>query len=144
MLIKDVMNINVKTIKPTDSVKNAAEKMTKNHIGSLVVISTEGQVKGIITERDILSDVVALGGDCTNTKVEEIMTTNIITISPENTLEETAKEMTENKIKKLPVIDEVGKIVGIVTASDLVAYEQKMIEKLAELLVSPEVRKIGG
>jgi signal-transduction protein with cAMP-binding, CBS, and nucleotidyltransferase domain len=75
--------------------------------------------------------------------VSEIMTKDVITISPEETIEEAAKTMAENKIKKLPVVEE-GKIVGIITASDLIAFEEQLVKKLSELIVSPEVRNMGG
>jgi len=143
MLVKEVMNRNVKTIRPEDTVKYAAQIMNENHIGSLVVVSGSGEVIGIITERDILVDVVATGKSAENIKISEIMTPNIITITPDKTLEEAADIMTENKIKKLPVVDN-GKLVGIVTATDLVAYEKDLIEKVAVLLAASPMKNIGG
>ncbi|MDD5416760.1 MAG: CBS domain-containing protein [Candidatus Aenigmarchaeota archaeon] len=144
MLIKDVMRTNVITIKPRASVREAAEIMTKNKIGSLIVISPEGRAVGIITGSDIITDLVAIGGNSEDVTVEEIMSSDIITISPNDTLEEAAEIMAENRIKKLPVIDENGMLAGIVTASDLIAFEKRLVEKISELIVSPEVRKIGG
>lgn len=143
MIVKDIMNVNVIMIKPSATVKEAASEMTKHHIGSLVVISAEGEALGIITERDILSHVVAEGRHGEEIKVEEIMTKELITVTPEDTLEEAAAIMSSKRIKKLPVIEE-NKIVGIITASDLISFEKQLVEKLSELMVSPEVRKIGG
>jgi len=143
MIVKDIMNVNVIMIKPSATIKEAASEMTKNHIGSLVVISATGEAAGIITERDILSHVVAEGRPADGVKVEEIMSKELITVTPEDTLEEAAEIMSSKKIKKLPVIEE-NKIVGIITASDLIAFEKELVEKLSELMVSPEVRKIGG
>jgi len=76
-------------------------------------------------------------------KVEEIMTKELITISPDKTLEEAADLMTEKKIKKLPVVHE-GRLVGIVTATDLVAYEKNLVEKVATLLTMSPLKRIGG
>ena len=68
MLVKEVMNRNVKTVRPEDTVKDAAKIMNERRIGSLVVVSGTGEVVGILTERDILVDVVATGksaeGNC--------------------------------------------------------------------------------
>ena len=94
MIVKEVMNRNVKTIRPEDTVKLAAQIMNENHLGALVVVSGPGEVIGIITERDILVEVVATGKNAENVSVKEAMTPNIITITPDKTLEEAANIMT--------------------------------------------------
>lgn len=144
MLVKDAMNKDVKTIGENDNVRNAAERMVENRIGSLVVLSQTGELLGLLTERDILRDVVARGESSDEIKVGEIMTKNIIVISPDATLEDAADVMTHNKIKKLPVINQEGQLIGIITASDLIAYEQKLVESVSELMVSGNLGKIGG
>ena len=133
MLVKEAMNKRVKTIRPTSSIKEAAELMNQNHIGSLIAVSGSGSVVGIVTERDIMK-CVAAAKNVSETKVQDIMTTRIITIEPYRTLEEAAEIMTKNKIKRLPVIDE-GSLVGIITATDLIAYENTLIETMSSLLV---------
>lgn len=143
MLVKEVMNRNLKTVRPEDTVKLAAQIMNENHIGALVVVSGSGEVVGILTERDILINVVATGKSAENVKVENAMTSEIITVSPNKTLEEAADIMTENKIKKLPVIED-GSLVGMITATDLVAYEKDLIEKVAVLLAAAPMKRIGG
>jgi CBS domain-containing protein len=143
MIVKEVMNRNVKTVRPEDTVKYAAQIMNENHIGSLVVVSGTGEVVGIVTERDILTDVVATGKNADTVRMSEIMTPNIITITSDKTLEEAADIMTENKIKKLPVVEE-GRLVGIVTATDLIAYEKDLIEKVSVLLAASPMKSIGG
>jgi len=143
MLVKEVMNRNVKTVRPEDTVKDAASIMNNHRIGSLVVVSGTGEVVGILTERDILTDVVATGKSADEVKVSEIMTPNIVTITPDKTLEEAADIMTENRIKKLPVVHE-GRLVGIVTATDLIAYEKDLIKKISVLLAASPMKNIGG
>jgi len=143
MLVKEAMNKGVKTIRPSDTVKNAAQIMNENRIGSLVVVSGTGEVVGIITERDILTDIVAESKNAEDVKIEEIMTKNIITISPEKSLEDAADVMTENKIKKLPVVEN-GKLIGIITATDLISYENKLIEKISTILTVAPMKNIGG
>lgn len=143
MLVKEVMNRDVKTVRSTDTVKEAAKLMTEKKIGSLVVVSGMGEVIGIITEKDVISKIVVFGRNADEVKVEEIMSKNIITASPNNTLEEAANLMTEKKIKKLPVVED-GSLVGIITASDLIAYEKELIGKISTILVSSPLKKIGG
>jgi CBS domain-containing protein len=143
MLVKEIMNRNVKTVRPEDTVKDAVKVMNEQRIGALVVVSGTGEVVGILTERDILTGVVATGKSADDVKASEIMTPNIVTITPDMTLEEAADVMTENKIKKLPVVHE-GRLVGIVTATDLIAYEKDLIEKVAVLLATSPMKSIGG
>jgi len=142
MLVKEAMNKHVKTIRPTNTVREASEVMNENHIGSLVVVSGTGGVVGIITETDVLRSVAA-GQNPTETKVQDIMSTKLITIEPYRTLEDAAEIMTKNNIKKLPVVEDNGRLVGIITTSDLIAYESTLIETISTLLVrSPKV--FGG
>lgn len=143
MLVKEVMSTDVKTVRSTDTVKSAAQMMSDDNIGSLVVVSGSGEVVGIITERDILTDTVVEGKDPDETKVEEVMSKELVTVDPEKTLEEAADIMTEKEIRRLPVVSE-GRLIGIVTASDLVAHEKKLIEKISKLLVLTPAKRIGG
>lgn len=144
MLVKDAMNKDVKTIGENDNIKNAADKMVKHRIGSLVVLSSNDELLGLLTERDIMRDVVARGENSKEVKVGEIMTKEVIVISQDASLEDAADIMTKNKIKKLPVVNEEGGLIGIITASDLIAYEQKLVESVSQLMVSGGLGKIGG
>lgn len=143
MQVVEVMEKDVKTARGTDSVKDAAQAMKKDDVGALIVVGGSGEAIGIVTERDIVIDIVADGTDPATVKVEDIMTSELITIGPETDLEEAADVMTEHDIKRLPVIYE-GKLVGIVSASDLITYEKKLIEKLSKLFALSPARKIGG
>jgi CBS domain-containing protein len=131
MLIRDVMNKNVVMAGPEITVKEAARIMSKFHIGSLIILKNK-KIIGIITERDILASV-AQGKDAELTTVEEIMTKNVITIAPDKTIEDAISLMTEHNIKKLPVVD-VDELVGIITASDIITVEPKLIEGIANLI----------
>lgn len=143
MLVLDAMNKDVKTIRPDATVKDAVQIMNRYRIGSLVVIKGTGEVVGIVTERDILMDVVGEGRDSGTVRVEEIMTTKLVTVDPHQSVEEAADLMVEHKIKKLPVV-EAGRLVGIITASDLVRYERSLIERIAHLIAASPMKNIGG
>ncbi len=143
MLVKEVMNKQVKTCRPDDTVKDAAQLMNRMHIGSLVVIDGTGKVVGIITERDLLKEVVAKGLCSDDIEVKEIMTENVIEVDSRATLEDAAEIMNLKKIKKLPVVEN-GQLVGIITATDLVMYERSLIEKVSQLLMVGKRTPIGG
>jgi len=143
VLVKEIMTTDLKTVRPSDNVKEAACLMNESNIGCLIVVSGTGKIEGIVTERDILTDVVAEGKDSCSVTIGEIMSKDVVVISPDVSLEDAADVMTEKKIKKLPVV-ESGRLVGIVTATDLVAYEKDLIEKVATLLTISPMKRIGG
>ena len=143
MQVKEAMNKNVKATRPDTTIREAAKTMTENRIGSLVIVSPAGNVIGILTERDILMDVVVEGKDPRKTTANEIMTKDVITITPDETLEDAADLMTRNKIKKLPVVED-DVLIGIVTASDLVKYERALLERISELISHSPTTGFGG
>ena len=106
------------SIHPDATVFDAIAKMADNDIGSLVVIEREGLV-GIITERHYARNVVLKGKTSPTTPVREIMEENVVTIRPEQRVEECMALMTAKRVRHLPVM-EGGKLVGIISIGDLV------------------------
>ncbi|MCW3977827.1 MAG: CBS domain-containing protein, partial [Candidatus Bathyarchaeota archaeon] len=100
--VEDAMIRDVIAVDATSTVKEAVEIMNEHEIGCLVVIENHRLI-GILTERDVLKRVLAATKDPKKTKVGEIMTTRVFTVSPETDLEEAARLMFENDVKKLPV-----------------------------------------
>ena len=125
------MHKDVVTIRPNLSLREASKIMSKFGIGSLVVVEDENLV-GIITSTDIIK-AVAEGKDVDQTLVSEVMSKDVITVDPDESLEEAVEKMMERNIKRLPVV-EGGKLVGIITASDIIVVEPKLIEGIANLL----------
>lgn len=131
MLVREVMNKNVVTANTDLDMKKAADIMSKYSIGSLVILN-EKKIVGIVTERNVLN-AVAEGRNCEATLVADIMTKKVITVEPDKKVEDAVKLMIDNKVKKLPVVDK-GEIVGIITASDIIVVEPKLIEGIANLI----------
>jgi CBS domain-containing protein len=115
--VSHIMSQDVITISPESSMAEAAKTMGEKHIGSLIVEKYETPV-GIITERDLLSRVLALGKDPIKEKVEASMSFPLITIGPSAKIKEAAQMMIQKK-GRLAVFDR-GKLVGVITASDLI------------------------
>jgi CBS domain-containing protein len=116
-IVKDIMTKNVISISVDNSVFEAAELMSSNQVGCLVIMDGEVPI-GIVTERDIVRRVVAKKIPL-DTKISEIMSKSLITIDPDASLKEAARLMSDNKIRRLPVLKQ-NRLVGIVVASDLV------------------------
>ncbi|MEM5766177.1 MAG: CBS domain-containing protein [Candidatus Aenigmatarchaeota archaeon] len=131
MLIKDVMNKDVVVISPDINLREASKVMCEKRIGSLIVIEND-DIVGILTQTDILK-AVAEEKDLDITVVEEVMNKKIFTIDYEKTIEDAVNLMMEKRIKRLPVTKD-GKLVGIITASDIITVEPKLITGIANLL----------
>jgi len=143
MLVKRAMNRKVFVADPNITIKEAAKVMTHYRIGSLIVLE-EKKLVGILTERDILWKVVAGGLDPGTTLIQDVMTKKVITIKSDQTIEEAVELMVENQIKKLPVLDH-NKLVGIVTATDLISFQPKVIDALAKMMLFKEDQtKVAG
>ena len=131
--VKDIMTENVVSIGPDESVFEAANLMSANQVGCLVIVSGEETI-GIVTERDIVRRVVAKKLPL-ETKISEVMSRSLITIGPDASLKEAARVMSSNKIRRLPVLKQ-NKLVGIVVASDFVrnAGKKSVSEEILEAM----------
>lgn len=110
----------VLSVSPESAVHEAIEKMEVISAGTALV--TEGEeVIGIISERDVIRKVVLQGKNIDNVKVQDIMSTNLTTITPETTLDDCLRLITDKRIRHLPVLRD-GKLCGIVSIGDVVKY----------------------
>ena len=132
--VKDIMTKNVVSIGVDNSVLEAAEIMSSNQLGCLVIINRELPI-GIVTERDIVRRVVAKKLPL-DTKISAIMSQSLITVDADASLKEAARLMSSNKIRRLPVLKQ-NKLVGIVVASDFV-------RNLGKKSVSEEILEAMG
>jgi CBS domain-containing protein len=115
--IQDTMTSNPTRVGPTNTAAEAAQIMKAEDIGSLPIVEDDKLV-GVITDRDLAIRVVAEGRD-TETAVGDIASKNVVTVDPEQSLEEAARLMAEHQIRRLPVVEEDGKLVGILAQADI-------------------------
>lgn len=124
-------------VAPTDTVYRALQLMAENNVGS-VVVSEGGHMVGIFTERDYCRKIILMGRSSLNTPVGEIMTRNMITVRPNQTLEECLELMTKYHIRHLPV-EEGEKLVGIISMRDvmqmLISIKEDRIERLESYIL---------
>jgi CBS domain-containing protein len=143
MQVKQAMTKKVLVTSPGVTIREVARIMAEHRVGCLVVLDENKKIVGIITELDIIWKVVAGDKDPSTTTVEEIMTKEIYTVQADQALEEASRIMIEHNIKKLPVLEN-DKLVGIITATDLISVQPKMIETLANLLLFEEKKSVAG
>lgn len=108
----------VVTTEPGATVYEAIQKMVDKNVGAIVVLVGD-EVRGIFTERDYLRRITLEGRTSKTTRVEEVMTTDVLYITPEVTIEECLALMTDKKIRHLPVLRD-GQLAGIVSIGDCV------------------------
>jgi CBS domain-containing protein len=129
--IREVMTAAPETVSVGSTVAEAAQKMREIDAGAMVVLDEKGKVAGIVTDRDIAVRAVAEGKDPVQTKVGEVASTDLATLSPTDTVIEAVKLMREKAVRRLPVV-ESGKAVGIVSIGDL-AVERDRTSLLANI-----------
>lgn len=110
----------VQSISPTNTVYECATKLTQLKIGALLVMDGD-KIEGIVSERDILHKVVVHGNDPKKITVKDIMTTEMITVSPTTTVREAMHIVTDKRIRHLPVIEN-GKLIGLISIGDLTRW----------------------
>lgn len=106
------------SVRPDSTVYDAITLMARKSVGAVLVIG-EGVLAGIVTERDYARKVILQGRSSKDTYVSEIMTSDLVSVSPDNTVDDCMRLMTDRRIRHLPVIDG-GKLIGIVSIGDLV------------------------
>lgn len=121
------LNRTVETIDPGESVQGAIGKLVEKGIGSLLVVDEEGVTVGIITERDILRESAERSDKLSETRVRDIMTTELMTGQCEDRVTKLLGIMTQNRIRHLPIMDGT-KLEGLVSIGDLVKAQVALIE----------------
>ena len=118
MLVKDAMTCGVVTVGPEESVAVAARMLSRGNVGSLPVCTADRQLRGMLTDRDIVLRSVAANEDAGQQPVRDIMTRRLVTVSPEEPLHQAARLMAKEQIRRLPVTRN-GKLVGMLSMKDL-------------------------
>ncbi|HWF13028.1 MAG TPA: CBS domain-containing protein [Candidatus Acidoferrales bacterium] len=111
---------NVWHISPEACVYDAIEMMAEKHVGALLVVS-DGELVGVVSERDYARKVILQGKSSKETQVKEVMTSPAVFVTPEQTVEDAMRIMTEKHIRHLPVVGN-GAILGVVSIGDMVKW----------------------
>jgi CBS domain-containing protein len=131
MLVRDVMSSPVITVDEDTTVNHVAELMDKHGLGCIIVTSKDGKPIGIITERDLVTRVLAKNVRPDALKAKDVMTTPLITIEPDETISEAARKMSRLNIRRLGVIYK-GQLIGILSSKDILAVMPELIETIQE------------
>ena len=119
--VRDVMTENPTTVEASATLREAAQCMQREDIGNVLVVEN-GEVQGIVTDRDIVVRGIAKGEDPNDASVREVASTDLETLSPDDSVDDAVKRLEQGDVRRLPVVED-GKPVGIVSLGDLA--EQK-------------------
>ncbi len=128
----------VLTIDPSSTVFDAIARMVDHNVGS-ILITKNGEIEGIFTERDYLRQIVLEGRSSKTTRIEEVMTSDVVWVDPSYTADECMALMTENKCRHLPVLED-GELAGIISIGDCV----KQVSRKARSRVDELQQYISG
>ena len=133
--IRDVMTPSPHTIQSSESVMDAAQLMRKSDIGDVIVVEGN-RLFGILTDRDIVVRVLAEGRDPGVTPVSDICSRELATVRPTDSVGTVVRVMREKAIRRLPVVEESGEVIGVVSLGD-VAVERDRHSALADISAAP-------
>ncbi|PKL58604.1 MAG: CBS domain-containing protein [Methanomicrobiales archaeon HGW-Methanomicrobiales-4] len=142
--VRDIMRRDPKTIDYRATVAEAARKMcSKDTSGSCIVLKESAAV-GIVTELDINCKVVAKDIKPSEAFVHEIMTSPLITLHADKTVEDAAHLMIKSRVRRLPIVNDQGTVIGIVSVRDIMAVSTEINELIGELLVINQAEDIDS
>jgi CBS domain-containing protein len=127
------------SVEPQAAVLEAIRAMAAHHVGALLVMQA-GKLSGIISERDYARKVILLGRSSADTPVRDIMSSPVITVALDDSVQKCMQLMTDKRVRHLPVVDAAGAVLGMVSIGDLVkaviAEQQQQIEQLESYIHS--------
>lgn len=129
--ILDDKGRDVFTMRPTETLAEAAGALAERRIGAVVIIGEDGGIAGILSERDIVRMVGIKGADCLGASVADAMTRDVVTCHEEMTVHELMEIMTHRRFRHVPVIEE-GRLVGLVSIGDVVKRRIEDVQREAD------------
>lgn len=126
----DAMTKGLISIKPEATIAACAKKMISKGVGGILVLENN-ELKGIVTEKDMVEKIVAKGKDPRKSSVKEIMSRKIVSISPEEDLYEAMITMRDEEVRRLPVLNN-KKPIGLLTAKDILRIEPSLFDLIVE------------
>lgn len=121
MKIKDIMSKDVQVVTPDTLLQDVAQKMQKNDCGS-VLVAKDDRLMGVITDRDLALRCIAEGHHPAETTAEKVMTKEILYCRDTDEMEDVALNMTNNKVRRMPVLDKDKRMVGIISLGDMASH----------------------
>ena len=133
MKVKDCMSWDIVSVKPWETITNVAKQMQENHVGCITVCDDNNKLVGLVTDRDVILRCIASEKDYKDAPVSDIMTTNIYSVDPEDTVDKATWYMSQYQIRRLPVVQD-GILKGILTIADVSVNPDVPTSKVGEMM----------
>jgi CBS domain-containing protein len=114
----EIMTKNITVIREEETMREAAERLAQDDVGALPITDENQTIKGMLTDRDIVVQVIARGRDVNSTRARELEQGEIVTIGPDDSIEHASELMAQHQVRRLPVVEE-GKVVGMISQADV-------------------------
>lgn len=142
MIIRDLMTPSTVSVTTDESVAHAARLMARHNVGSLPVRGESGRLCGIVTDRDLVVRCLAAGEDPRHTSVSTVMSPQVTTAKPEDSLAHGAAVMAKRQVRRLPIVDRSGRLCGMLSLSDVAKCRDFRMEAASCLTeISRNVKK---
>src|ERR1700756_777000 len=128
-MLKDIINHKVVSVSPDTKVIDVARKMTQENVGS-VLVCVDNHCKGIVTDRDIVVRCIANNVDVNDCTVEQILSEPIESVKETDGIYDCIRKMKSQEVRRMPVVDEKGNVVGLVSFDDLILVLAKEMNEL--------------
>jgi CBS domain-containing protein len=115
---RDVMSSGAECVGENETVADAAKKLRELDVGAMPICGEDDRLKGMLTDRDIVVELIAQGKDPSSTKAIELGGEEVVTIGADDSVDEALRTMKDHQVRRLPVIDE-QRLVGVVSVADL-------------------------
>ena len=141
MKASEIMTANPRTVSPGTTLQEAARLMQSEDVGIVPVVDGESSrnLVGVVTDRDIALRVVAEGRDPSSVRVSDVMSTNVRTCKADDSVDDVMEVMGSEQVRRVPIVDERGALVGIVAQADIVldARSDRKAERTVEKISQP-------
>src|SRR5260363_408922 len=134
MMLSDISKKQIATLAGEDSVQKAAQKMRDRNVGSIVVVNAQQHPVGIVTDRDIVVQVVAKSAGPSSQTVADIMSRDLLILSASDSLQEAARRMDGQWVWRGSVVDEQGALCGLIALDDVLILLSQCLSECAELI----------
>ena len=141
MSLKALMTEDITALPATATVLDASKFMTDMNVGSVIVTDDKDSPLGLITDRDVVSKVLAQGKDSKSTKIGEIMVSPVVTISEDKGIFDATQVMSIHGIRRLPVTDANGKLTGVISLDDVLVLLGNEMQNVAATLKKELVKE---
>ena len=144
MTVSTICNRDVVIIQKHATILEAAQLMREFHVGDLVVVEERAGKRlpvGIVTDRDIVLEVIAKEVDTNDVDVGDIMSEDLVTVEEKDDLIDTIKQMRAKGVRRVPVVDSTNALVGILTVDDLIELFSEQISDFAKLIIREQTRE---